>query len=115
MKVITIFFLFALLLIVGCSPASHTVKFFDNRNNNEYKINTVLYKDGIVVNINDIRTVVARFSPGQKDVSAIGTYKGHEVRLSGFYTSHNYSLFESYYWNVTIYIDNETAGDFELE
>jgi len=114
MKAITFFFLFVLLLIAGCGPANYTSKFFDNRNNNEYKINAVLYKDGIVVNINDTRTVVGRFSPGQKDVIASGTYLGHQVRLNGTYMSDYNPIADIYYWFVTIYIDGDEAASFDL-
>lgn len=114
MRAITFFFLFALLLIVGCGPANYTSKFFDNRNNIEYKINAVLYKDGIVVNINDTRTVVGKFSKGQKEVIALGTYLGHEVRLSGSYMSDYNMIADIYYWYVIIYIDGDEAANFDL-
>jgi hypothetical protein len=109
MKAIANFFLFALLLIVGCTP-SNSFMFFDNRINKEYKVNIVKYKDGIVVNINDTRTVVARFSSGQKELSASGKYLGHLVELSAFYSTEYNPIADIGSWKVSITIDGELAG-----
>jgi hypothetical protein len=114
MRAITIFSLFALLLIVGCGPANYTSKFFDNRNNTEYKINAVLYKDGIVVNINDTRTVVGKFSKGQKEVRAQGKYLSHQVTLWASKSQEYNMIADIDYWFVIIDIDGNEAAQFDL-